>query len=75
LQAAAAIMHKAVIPGCAAGASAFDKEARLRYHDDMKQDAPKFKTGDKIAYPMHGAGIIEAVEEKPFLNEVRKYYY
>ncbi len=33
-----------------------------------------FKAGDKIAYPMHGAGIIEAVEEKLFLNEQKSYY-
>lgn len=33
-----------------------------------------FKAGDKIAYPMHGAGVIEAVEEKLFLNEKRRYY-
>ncbi|WP_312500138.1 CarD family transcriptional regulator, partial [Bacillus luti] len=23
-----------------------------------------FQIGDKIVYPMHGAGIIEAIEEK-----------
>ena len=33
-----------------------------------------FKAGDKIAYPMHGAGFIEAVEEKLFLNEQKRYY-
>lgn len=33
-----------------------------------------FKEGDKISYPMHGAGIIEAVEEKSFLDEKRRYY-
>lgn len=33
-----------------------------------------FTAGDKIAYPMHGAGIIEAVEEKLFLNEQKRYY-
>ncbi len=33
-----------------------------------------FKAGDKIAYPMHGAGIIEAVEEKLFLDEKKSYY-
>ncbi|MDO4551934.1 MAG: CarD family transcriptional regulator [Bacillota bacterium] len=33
-----------------------------------------FSTGDKIAYPMHGAGIIEGIEEKKILGEVRQYY-
>lgn len=33
-----------------------------------------FKQGDKISYPMHGAGYIEAVEERLFLNEKRRYY-
>lgn len=25
-----------------------------------------FNIGDKVVYPMHGAGIIEAIEEKKF---------
>ncbi len=33
-----------------------------------------FKQGDKISYPMHGAGYIEAIEERLFLNEKRHYY-
>ncbi|MFA5675044.1 MAG: CarD family transcriptional regulator [Christensenellales bacterium] len=33
-----------------------------------------FKAGDKISYPMHGAGYIEAVEERLFLSEKKKYY-
>ncbi len=33
-----------------------------------------FVIGDKIVYPMHGAGIIEQIEEKKILGEVRKYY-
>ncbi len=33
-----------------------------------------FKPGDKISYPMHGAGYIEAVEERSFLSEKKKYY-
>jgi len=33
-----------------------------------------FAIGDKIVYPMHGAGIIEAIEEKEILGERRKYY-
>ncbi len=33
-----------------------------------------YKIGDKVVYPMHGAGIIEAVEEKEILGYVRQYY-
>ncbi len=33
-----------------------------------------FKCGDKILYPMHGAGIVETIEEKKFLGEKQKYY-
>jgi CarD family transcriptional regulator len=33
-----------------------------------------FKVGDKVVYPMHGAGIIEAIEEKEVLGEKNKYY-
>lgn len=33
-----------------------------------------FKVGDKVFYPMHGAGVIEAIEEKEFLGERHLYY-
>ncbi|MGI6605132.1 MAG: CarD family transcriptional regulator [Firmicutes bacterium] len=33
-----------------------------------------FKVGDKVVYPMHGAGVIEAIEEREFLGEKRQYY-
>lgn len=33
-----------------------------------------FVIGDRIVYPMHGAGIIEEIEEKQILGEIRKYY-
>lgn len=33
-----------------------------------------FNIGDKIVYPMHGAGIIIAIEEKEILGKKRKYY-
>ncbi|MDA8212880.1 MAG: CarD family transcriptional regulator [Clostridia bacterium] len=33
-----------------------------------------FSVGDKVVYPMHGAGVIEAIEEKEVLGEKRKYY-
>lgn len=33
-----------------------------------------FNIGDKVVYPMHGAGIIEAIEEKEILGAKKKYY-
>jgi len=33
-----------------------------------------FNVGDKVVYPMHGAGVIEAVEEREVLGERQKYY-
>lgn len=33
-----------------------------------------FQIGDKIFYPMHGAGIIEQIEEKEMLGKKQKYY-
>ena len=33
-----------------------------------------FFIGDRIVYPMHGAGIIEEIEEKLILGESRRYY-
>ena len=33
-----------------------------------------FQIGDKIVYPMHGAGIVEAVEEREVLGEKNQYY-
>lgn len=33
-----------------------------------------FRVGDKVVYPMHGAGIIEAIEERDFMGEQRAYY-
>jgi CarD family transcriptional regulator len=33
-----------------------------------------FIIGDKIVYPMHGAGVIEEIEEKQILGQIRKYY-
>jgi CarD family transcriptional regulator len=33
-----------------------------------------FDIGDKIVYPMHGAGTIVSIEEKEILGEKRKYY-
>ena len=33
-----------------------------------------FNIGDKIVYPMHGAGTIDAIEEKDILGEKHNYY-
>lgn len=33
-----------------------------------------YAIGDKILYPMHGAGIIRGIEEKEILGEIRQYY-
>ena len=33
-----------------------------------------FTIGDKVAYPMHGAGVIEGIEEQTILGEPRRYY-
>ncbi len=33
-----------------------------------------FSVGDKVVYPMHGAGVIEAIEEKEILGDTKKYY-
>ena len=33
-----------------------------------------FNVGDKVVYPMHGAGTIEGIEEKDILGEKQSYY-
>ncbi|MDR0931280.1 MAG: CarD family transcriptional regulator [Clostridiales bacterium] len=33
-----------------------------------------YNVGDKLVHPMHGAGVVEAVEEKNILDE-KKFYY
>ena len=33
-----------------------------------------YTIGDKIVYPLHGAGVIEAIEEKEVLGETGNYY-
>lgn len=33
-----------------------------------------FAVGDKIAHPLHGAGIIEGIEERKINGQVRRYY-
>ncbi len=33
-----------------------------------------FNVGDKIVYPMHGAGTVDSIEEKDILGEKQSYY-
>ena len=33
-----------------------------------------YKIGEKIVYPMHGAGVISDIEEREILGELRQYY-
>jgi len=33
-----------------------------------------FNVGDYIVYPMHGAGVIESIEERAVLDEKQSYY-
>ncbi len=33
-----------------------------------------FLIGDKVVYPMHGAGVIEDIEERKILGEIKRYY-
>jgi CarD family transcriptional regulator len=33
-----------------------------------------YRIGDKIVYPMHGAGVIEAIEEREYLGQKQDYY-
>ncbi len=33
-----------------------------------------FNVGDKIVYPMHGAGVIESIEEREILGQKQDYY-
>ena len=33
-----------------------------------------FNIGDKIVYPMHGAGVIESIEEREILGRRQNYY-
>lgn len=33
-----------------------------------------FSIGDKVVYPVHGAGVIEAIETKAILGEQKSYY-
>jgi len=33
-----------------------------------------FSIGDKVVYPMHGAGAVESIENREILGETRSYY-
>lgn len=33
-----------------------------------------YNIGDKVVYPMHGAGVIDSIEEREILGEKKKYY-
>ncbi len=33
-----------------------------------------FQIGDKVVYPVHGAGVIEGIEKREVLGQVRSYY-
>jgi len=33
-----------------------------------------YSVGDKVVYPMHGAGVIESIEEKEILGRKQNYY-
>ena len=33
-----------------------------------------YNVGDHVVYPMHGAGVIVAIEEREVLGEKQKYY-
>lgn len=35
---------------------------------------PVFEIGAKVVYPMHGAGVIESIEEREVLGELQRYY-
>ena len=33
-----------------------------------------FKVGDKIVYPLHGAGVIDSIEKMTFMGEEKEYF-
>ena len=33
-----------------------------------------YNIGDRVVYPMHGAGVIDSIEEKEILGKLQKYY-
>ena len=60
----------------------FDKAEKMLYNKIcrsfcLRQERGSeimYNIGDKVAYPMQGAGIIEAIEKREVLGEVNEYY-
>src|SRR6056297_1284392 len=50
----------------------FDNKINMMYNISWRYFM--YRLGDKIVYPMHGAGVIESVEEKEVLGEKKKYF-
>lgn len=44
------------------------------FAENRKELTYMFNVGDKIVYPMHGAGTIDSIEEKDILGEKQSYY-
>jgi len=40
----------------------------------LKEGNPVFQVGDLVCYPMHGVGVVEAIEEQTILDETTQYY-
>ena len=34
----------------------------------------QYQIGSKVVYPMHGAGVIEAIEEREIMGKKQNYY-
>lgn len=51
-----------------------ETSARLMKIGQKLGGAPVFRVGDKVVYPLHGAGVIEAIEEQEVLGDRRRYY-
>lgn len=49
-------------------------QTRYDIMKNEKEGEALFSVGDRVAYPMHGAGVIEAIEEKEILGEIKRYY-
>lgn len=55
-----------------------DRERKMTYNIYInllrKVGSYMYNIGDRIAYPMHGAGTIEAIEEKTIMGHNKRYY-
>lgn len=45
----------------------------IGYHH-RKESMAVFQVGDQVCYPMHGVGVVEAIEDRVVLGESSKYY-